>query len=273
MIQKINNLKKKAKELRRLILSSVLQSGGHLSTSLSCVEILISIYFGNIININKKNVNDLKRNKFILSKGHAATALYCILYMLKLISKKTLFVDNNKGQNKLGSHVDHRVEGVELTTGSLGHGLGYACGLSFAAKKNKFKSLNVVLLGDAECSEGSIWEACLFASFHKLNNLIAIIDNNNIGSLDYNKNFTSLNNLSKKFISFGWHVQTVNGHSIREILTAFNKCHNAKKPSVIIAKTIKGKGISIIENDPIWHSKTLTKLEEINLAKKEIFRA
>ena len=265
-----NNLEKLQKNLRKLILEVSLKNGGHISTSFSCVEIMISIFFGGFVNINKKNFKNLNRNTFTLSKGHAETIMYSFLSMRGLISKKDLFDSYQCGNHYLGGHVDHNVPGVELTTGSLGHGLGFAAGLSLANKMDKKKFIDYVLIGDAECTEGSIWEAALFASFHNLKNLVAIIDRNGIGSLDHVKNFTKLDPLKKKWESFGWKVQEINGHSFKDIFKALKNCKNSNKPNLIIANTIKGKGLSIMENDPIWHFKKLDDKEEIKKPKKEI---
>ena len=192
------------------------------------------------------------------------------MYKLGILNKNILFDENKKKKIILGGHVDHKVPGVELTTGSLGHGLGFAAGISLAMKKNKKNYRQFVLLGDAECTEGSIWETALFASYHKLKNLIAIVDRNNIGALDYLSNFTSIEPFKKKWESFGWYVQEVNGHSIPGLLKAYDKCKKSHKPNVIIAKTTKGKGIQLLENNPIWHVKKLEDRNDILQAKKEL---
>lgn len=268
--KKLKQLKYLSKKLRGLIFEVGLKNDGHISTSLSCVEILISLYFGGFLNFSKKKFKNMNRNTFVMSKGHAETALYSILFLKKFISRRTIYNSYNCGEYKLGNHVDHHVSGVDLTTGSLGHGLGFSSGMALAHKISKKNYKHYVLLGDAECSEGSIWEAALFASFHKLKNLVAIVDNNNIGSLDYTKNFTSLNNIKKKWISFGWQVQEVNGHSLPDIILCLKKTEQSSKPNLIIANTIKGKGLSLMENDPIWHVKKLTDVNEIKLSKKEL---
>lgn len=270
-MKNINKLKGIALNLRRLILEVGIKNNGHISTSLSCVEILVSLYFGGYLNFDKIKFKTNNRNTFVLSKGHAETSLYCCLYLKKFISKQKLYHSYNCGSFYLGNHADHKVPGVELTTGSLGHGLSFSAGMALATKMNKKKYKHFVLLGDAECSEGSIWEAALFASFHNLNNLVAIVDNNGIGSLDHTKNFTSLlNNFKSKWESFDWNVQEINGNSFKEILLSFAKINNSKKPNLIIANTVKGKGLSIMENDPIWHVKKLSKTQEIALCKKEL---
>ena len=262
-----------ANRIRQKIIERSIPNGGHISTSFSCIEILVSLYFGKILNISNKHPNNNNRDRFILSKGHAETGLYSVL------SEKNFFPQNwwkNYRTNncKLGGHADHNVPGVELTTGSLGHGLSYGAGISYAAKLNKKKHKQFVLIGDAECSEGSIWEAALFAAKYKLDNLIALVDKNEIGSLDFVSNFTKIDPLKDKWLSFGWNVKEINGHSFESLiknLNYFKKLNNGK-PSIIIANTIKGKGVSFIENDPIWHVKQLTDINEIDKARKELLK-
>ena len=266
-----DELKKIANEVRKKIIERSIPNGGHISTSFSCVEILVSLYFGDVLNISSKKPYLKNRDRFILSKGHAETGFYSVL------SEKKFFPEswwkNYRTNNcKLGGHADHNVPGVELTTGSLGHGLSYGAGISYSAKLYKYNYKQFVLIGDAECSEGSIWEAALFSSKYKLDNLIAIIDKNEIGSLDFVSNFTKIDPLKDKWISFGWNVKEINGHNFNEIIKACNYFKKIKnnKPSVIIANTIKGKGVSFIENDPIWHVKQLNDLNEIEQARKEL---
>ena len=266
----IKKFEKYSNNLRKLILDVYLKNGGHLSTSFSCIEILVTLHLGGLIKISKKNFKNKNRNIFILSKGHAEIAYYSLMYKLGILSKNILFNKNHKNKIILGGHVDHKVPGVELTTGSLGHGLGFAAGISLAMKKNKKKYKQFVLLGDAECTEGSVWETALFASHHNLKNLIAIVDRNNIGALDYLSNFTSIEPFKKKWESFGWYVQEVDGHSISSLLKAYNKCKKSNKPNIIIAKTTKGKGIKLLENNPIWHVKKLEDKKDILQAKKEL---
>ena len=270
MNSKIKKFKRHSNDLRKLILDVYLKRDGHLSTSFSCIEILVSLHFGDFVKISKKNYKNKNRNIFILSKGHAELAYYSLMYKLGILNKKILYNESASEKLFLGGHVDHKVPGVELTTGSLGHGLGFAAGISLAMKKNSKNYKQYVLLGDAECSEGSVWESALFASFHKLKNLIAIVDRNNIGALDYLTNFTSIEPFKKKWKSFGWFVQEVDGHSISDLLKSFKNCKKSNKPNIIIAKTTKGKGIKLLENSPIWHVKKLENPNDILQAKKEL---
>ena len=230
----------------------------HIGSCLSIVEILVVLY-GNVLK---------KKDRFILSKGHAALALYCTLYENKFISFKTL---NSFGSNKtsLMNHVSHKVNGVEFSTGSLGHGLPVAVGKALKFKTNKENNKVIVLLSDGELNEGTTWESLLFASHHKLENLTIIIDYNKIQSMDFVKKVINIEPLKSKLISFGCNVHQIDGHNLSSIKKVLIK-KNKNKPKIIIAHTIKGKGISFMENNNLWHYKNPnqnelnTGLEEIN---------
>ena len=174
-------------------------------------------------------------------------------------------IPNRAGKFLLGGHTDCKVPGIEFTAGALGHGLSLACGTALALKRKKNNSKVFVLMSDGECTEGSVWEAAIFASHHKLDNLIVIVDNNRISATDFLINFTNISNLTKKFQYFGWNSKNIESHSISKMNKIFKniKKNNSKKPTIFIAKTIKGKGINFIENDPSRHTKGLNKEEEI----------
>ena len=229
----------------------------HIGSCLSIVEILYVLYF----NILKKT------DRFILSKGHAALALYCVLFQKKFISTKIL---KSFGSNKteLMNHASHKVKGVEFSTGSLGHGLPVAVGKALKFKSNKQSNKVFVLLSDGEINEGTTWESLLFASHHCLDNLIVIIDYNKIQSMDFVKNVINVEPLTNKFMSFGCNVFQVNGHNIFE-LTKIIKKKNKNKPKIIIANTVKGKGVSFMENNNLWHYKN-PNLKELKISLKEI---
>ena len=189
-----------------------------------------------------------------MSKGHACLALYCVLKEKGFISEKTLNTFGKDG-TVLMSHASHKVDGVNLSTGSLGHGLPVATGIALANKINKKNSKIFVLLSDGELDEGSNWESIMFSSHHKLNNLVVIIDYNKLQSIDTVKNTLNLEPLDKKFISFWYKAIIVNGHNCEQILRALNS--KSSKPLVIIANTVKGKGVSFMENSVLWHYKSL----------------
>ena len=235
----------------------------HLASSLSCADI-ITVLYEKILIINKKK-RDFS-DKFILSKGHAATSLYAILSYKKYFNKKKLLNYAKKG-SLLEEHPNPKVNGVEAPTGSLGHGLPIGCGIALAAKikKNRFRTF--VLLGDGECNEGSIWESAMFASAKKLDNLVAIIDYNKWQGTGRSNEIMHLRPMQAKWKSFGWHVENINGHNHQTLLRVLKKKN--KKPTVVIANTIKGKGISFMEDDNNWHYRIPT-LKEMEIAKKEL---
>lgn len=235
-------------------------NSSHIGSCLSIVEILIAIYFHKLIKIPL----------FILSKGHAGLALYSILVEKKIISKKIL---NTYGEDNtiLMGHISHKVEGIIFSSGSLGHGLPFAIGKAFKFKRYLNKKHVYVLLSDGELNEGTTWEGLLFANHHKLDNLTIIIDYNKIQSLGKVSEIIKLEPLKKKFESFGCLTFEVDGHNIHEIQKTLKK-KTTNKPKVIIANTIKGKGISFMENNNLWHYKSPDKFQ-IKKAIKEIQNA
>ena len=267
----ISELKVIAKKLRKRVLEMCFANGGHISTSYSCVEILVALYFSGVMRLDPKNPKLSSRDKFILSKGHGETILYAVLAERGFFPEEWLTTRYRAGVCTLGGHVDSKVPGVEVTTGALGHGLGVGCGIALAAKMDQLDTLHYVLMGDAEFSEGSIWEAALFASQHQLGNLVAVVDLNGIGSLDYTKNYIALDSMADKWRAFGWNVLEVDGHSFDQLTNALtlDRKNLNKKPTAIIAKTVKGKGVSAFENDPVWHVKPVT-AEFLELGLKEL---
>ena len=256
--KKLMNYKNFSLKVKKSILKiALLSQCSHIGSNLSAVDILVTLYL-KFIKSNK--------NFFILSKGHACLSLYCILNELGYIKDKDL---NSFGKNDslLMAHASHKVPGVNFSTGSLGHGLPVATGIALANKINKKKSKVFVLLSDGELDEGSNWEALLFSSHHKLNNLITIIDYNKLQSIDSVKNSLNLEPIRKKFESFGLKVLSIDGHNHNQILKALNS--NYSKPLVVIANTTKGKGVSFMENTVLWHYKSLN-LENYNKAIKNL---
>ena len=253
-------LDQRSKKLRKLILLCLKnKKGGHIGSAMSLVEILRVIY---------ENFIKKKKSNFILSKGHGCLALYAILYEHGYIKKKDL-VDAGKFNSILGGHPEHdKIKGVEISTGSLGHGLPIGVGMAIASKIKKEKRNIFVVCGDGEINEGSIWEALLSASKHKLNNLILLIDYNKLQSYGKTKEILNLEPLTKKFKSFNFKTYNINGHDVSEIKTTLKKClKNKISPSAIICHTIKGKGLPIAENNPSWHHKYLSDNELILVEK------
>ena len=243
-------------------------NSSHIASILSIVDI-ISVLYENILNIYPKNPVDSRRDRFILSKGHAGAAVYAILAEKGFFPVSELKKHCSNGSNFSG-HISHKnIPGVEFSTGSLGHGLSVSCGIATYAKIEK-KSFKVfVLMSDGECDEGSNWEAALYASHRKLNNLIAIIDYNKLQSIESTYNTLNLEPLVSKWESFGWEVHEVDGHNHLKLEKLFKKIKKSSKPVCIIAHTIKGKGISFMENNNLWHYRSPQGQEYIN-AKKEL---
>ena len=225
----------------------------HVGSALSCADIVFALYF-RLMNIDPENPKMPERDRFILSKGHAGSAVYAALAMRGFFDEAELVNHYSNGSN-LSGHVSHKgVPGVELSTGSLGHGLSVGTGIAFGLKQSLSQAKTIVLLSDGELNEGSNWEAIMFASHHRLGKLIAIVDYNKLQSLESTHKTLDLEPLSEKFTSFGWSVVEIDGHDIPMFEAAYRK-HNADvdKPMVIIAHTTKGKGVSFMENQVHWH--------------------
>jgi len=225
----------------------------HIASILSTVDIL-SVLYGKIMNYRSSNPKWKNRDRFILSKGHAGAGVYAVLAESGFFKVSEL-ENHYKDGSIFSGHVSHKgVPGVELSTGSLGHGLSVAAGVALAAKINKNIFKVFVLMSDGELDEGSNWEALMFSSHHNLNNLTAIIDRNFLQSIESTENTLTLEPLKDKLIAFGWNVIEVDGHDHYQLIEALNSI--CDKPKIIIANTIKGKGVSFMENDNKWHYQT-----------------
>lgn len=233
-----------------------LSGGGHIGAVLSVADIMAVLYT-DVMRYNAADPEWEERDRFILSKGHAGASVYAALAECGFFSVEELKTHYANG-SRLSGHVSHHVPGVDFSTGSLGHGLSAACGMAYAAKKDRKTYRVFAVLGDGECNEGAVWEAALFANHFRLNNLIAVIDHNHMQSLDFNENTLELENFGDKWRAFGWRVIEVNGNVHEELKRAFktaeeNQGKEPHKPTVIIADTIKGYGISFMQNDILWH--------------------
>lgn len=270
---KITELEDKANWVRRQTLEMCVCGGsGHLVSSFSCTDILVALYYGDILRFDPANPHWEERDRFIMSKGHGANALYPILADLGFFPREELdrFCC---GDSRLGVHPDHYVPGVEVVSGSLGHGLGIATGLALAAKMDGKAYKIVALLGDGECYEGAVWEAAMFAAHHQLDNLTGIIDRNRLSVTDFTEKSLRLDPLEDKWRAFGWETTTIDGHAFDEILDVLGglRRRSSGKPLMIIANTVKGKGVSFMENNPIWHTMLPTG-EQIDMARAELNR-
>jgi transketolase len=268
----IDFLQQKAQWVTRELLKiHKIAPGIRLASSLSCIEILTVLYYGKIINYDSESIYWEKRDRFIISKAHGSVSFYPILADLGFFEMKHLELVGKAG-GILGDIPDCSIPGYETVNGSLGHGLGVACGIALALKQKGCKEKVVVLSGDGELYEGSVWEAIMFAAHHKLNNLTLIIDNNKICMLDYCKNILDFEPIEEKFQVFGWQPIVADGHNIRELYSVFYDIKNDSsndKPKVIIANTIKGKGVPRLETDSLCHIKALS-VDEIDQLLKEM---
>ncbi len=257
----IKNIKNFSLEVKKNILEMALAAGAssaHFGGALSIVEI-ISILFAHQMKIDKKNINWEKRDRFILSKGHACLAYYAALCEIGYISKEELKTFEKNDSNLLGHPVKNTKLGIDFSNGSLGLGLSLGIGVALSSKKKKLNFNVYVILGDGECNEGSVWEAAMAAPNFKLDNLYVIIDKNNFQQTGSNKEIMNVENLKDKWSSFGWHTIELDGHNIENIIEFFKDSHKIKKPKAVIANTVKGKGFSFSENNNQWHHSVLTK--------------
>lgn len=268
MNNNISKLVSKSKEIRKTILEMCIKAEtGHVTSSLSCLDILIALYHGKILNYDAKNPEWNERDRFILSKGQGSPALYAVLADVGYFDKKELKKFAQK-DGKFGVHLQHDVPGAEITSGSLGHGFGIAAGIALGAKMNKELYMVFALVGDGECYEGSVWETAMFASHNRLNNLVTIIDRNYLCVTDFTENLVRLEPLEDKWKSFGWDVLRIDGHSFEEIFKSLDGIRSRKSsnPLIIIADTVKGKGIESMCYNPLWHA-VVPKGEEEKKAK------
>ncbi len=265
----MNELIKIANKARaRVIETSHFAKVPHLGSCLSCIDILVALYW-KILAINPLQPSDPQRDRFILSKGHAAPALFQILAMKNFFPLSWLDDYGHDG-SLFGEHPPaHGVPGIEAATGSLGHGLSIGAGLALGSKIHHWKNRIYVLLSDGECNEGSVWEGALFAAAKKLNCLTVIIDFNKWQATGRSEEVMALNPLLDKWQSFGWEAVETNGHHFETLVPLLAQQPNSHRPRAIIAHTIKGKGVSFMEDDNNWHYRT-PNAEEVILSKKEL---
>ena len=251
----VDSLKNAALQMRRDILETIAEAGsGHPGGSLSAVELLASLYYKELRH-DPSNPDWPDRDKFILSKAHACPVLYVVLAHCGYFPKEELRTFR-KINSRLQGHAHTMTPGVEMSGGSLGQGLSFGVGSAMAAKIDGRSSRVFVMLGDGECDEGQVWEAAMSASHYRLDNLVAIVDRNGIQNDRWTSEVVNLEPLADKWSSFGWHAIEIDGHSFPESLDALERARSVKdKPSVIIAATVKGKGVSFMENNPDFHGK------------------
>ena len=257
----VHKIQTMAHSMRRRILdvSYSCNQSVHLGSGLSIVEIMATLY-GAILNYDKNNPAWEDRDRFILSKGHGVLGYYSALLVSGIISEAIFASFQTNGSDLIAHPVMNIDLGIESSNGSLGQGLSMGVGLALAAKRKNIKHKIYVLLGDGECGEGSVWEAIMSASHYKLDNLIAIVDNNLYQSDGKRENIMDCGDFAEKWKRFGWNVCPVDGHNVSDLYHAFSENNIDNKPKVLIAHTIKGKGVSFMENNNDWHHNRLTKL-------------
>lgn len=261
-----------AREIRKNVVKMVASGkAAHIGGALSVVDILAVLYFG-ILRVRPKNPNWSNRDRFILSKGHAATALYSVLAQRGFASKKILEKYYQDGCSLAGHPIKGCMPGIEVSTGSLGHGLPIGLGMALAGKHGKKPYRVFVVLSEGDCNSGSTWEAAMLASHLKLDNLVAIHDYNKIQAMGYSREIMGLDPLPDKWQAFGWSTKEIDGHNYQQIEKALTKIPFKKnKPSVVIAHTVKGKGVSFMEDSLAWHYQWPNE-EQLKRALKELER-
>lgn len=261
-------LKKKAIEIRREVLKMIDRSRtGHTSSDLSCTDILVALYYG-VMNVNPKDSKMDNRDQYVQSKGHAVEALWAILADKGFFPREELKTYSQFGTRLIG-HPNNKVEGIEMNTGSLGHGLPVSVGIALAGKMDKKTYHTYTLLGDGELAEGSVWEGAMAAANFKLDNMTAIIDRNKLQITGPSESVMAVENLKAKWEAFGWEVHEIPGNDMDRLVETLKEPNKVGKPKMVIALTTKGKGVSFMENQAVWHHKVPTP-EEYEQAMKEL---
>lgn len=257
-----------ARRIRLLALEyTVAKRRGHLGGTFSCVDLLVALYYGGVLRVDPRRSDWRERDRFILSKGHACLALYAILVDLGFIDRRRIETYGENGG--LGAQLDTSIPGVDWNTGSLGHAVGVAAGMALAARMNEQNYRAITILGDAEVAEGSVWEAIAFAGEQGLGNLVAIVDRNRLSVTDVLDDESLFRNFGTTVEGFGWSYADIDGHDFSEILGAFEQSNGPQRPLMIVANTIKGKGVSFMENTVKWHHAVPT-TAELEIARREL---
>lgn len=268
-LEQLNNL---CKKIRHHVIEMIYSAkSGHPGGNLSAVEIITTLYKKCMTHYSDwdKNPNFKNRDRFVLSKGHASATLYAVLAECGYFPVSELLSFRELGSKLQGHPSCKLLNGIEVSTGSLGQGLGMANGIALGLKLDKNPAYIYVYLGDGELQEGSVWEAAMASAHYKLNNIIAFVDYNGLQIDGQTCNIMNLGDIKQKFEAFGWDTISIDGHNIQEIEDSVKRAKNNNKPTVIIAKTVKGKGVSFMENKAEWHGKAPNK-EEFELAIKEL---
>lgn len=268
------------KEMRKkMFLAAYCGGSAHLASAFSAAEIFYALYQKDILHIDVSAPGDENRDRLILSKGHASLALYASLVMKGFIREEELYTFIQPGSRLSGEPCLNGIPGVEAATGSLGHGLSLGLGMALAGKLDGRKSRVYVVLGDGECQEGSIWEAVMAAHRYELGNLTAILDCNGIQKMGFIRETMKISSWRGKWESFGWRVDEIeDGHNLDEVCRVLRQETEADRPRLVLAHTVKGKGVSIMENEPNWHFKMPNRrelkvfMEELGITQEELER-
>jgi transketolase len=265
------DLELKSIKYRQKILRYITEAGaGHTGGSLSCTDIL-NVLYNRVMNVSLENFHSPDRDRYIQSKGHSVEALYVVLADRGFFPESELETLCHY-QSPFVGHPTRKTPGIEMNTGALGHGLPICVGLAIAGKLDEAKYRVFTLLGDGEMAEGSNWEAAMAAAHYKLDNLIAILDHNTLQITGHTRDVCSNEPIDKKFASFGWYVRTVDGHSMAELTQALTTKPQTGKPTLVIANTVKGRGVSFMENVVSWHHGVPSE-EQFKLAQSELAAA
>lgn len=260
------DLQAKARQIRQQVVEMIYNAGaGHIGGDLSETDILVALYY-KYLNCSPEKVADPDRDRYVQSKGHCVEALYCVLADRGFIPKEDLATYSQFGSHYIG-HPNNKINGIEMNSGSLGHGLALGVGMALAAKMDKRSYKTFVLMGDGELAEGSVWEAAMAASHYKLDNLIGIVDRNGLQISGTTEEVMAHGDVGKRFRAFGWQVIDIaDGNDMEQICAALDRAIVAKeRPTMLIAHTVKGKGCPSIENKAAWHHKVPTAEQYANL--------
>ncbi len=272
----IIELEKKAIEIRKRVFQLIYEAKtGHTGGALSATDMMTALYYS-VMNVDANEPEKADRDRFILSKGHSVEPLWCILADKGFIDEEELATFSTFGSRLIG-HPNNKVPGIEMNTGSLGHGLSVASGMALAAKMDETDVRVFTIMGDGEQAEGSVWEGAMFAAHYGLDNLVAMIDRNGLQISGTTEEVMSLEPFGDKWRAFGWNVVAVDGNDMAQLVEALSPEKAVKgKPTLIIANTVKGKGISFVENQPAWHHKVPTEeqylqgIDELNCALEQL---
>lgn len=266
----MSNLKALSYELRKNVVDMIMEgNGGHIGGDMSVMDILVQLYF-NDMNIGPDNMDDPDRDRFVMSKGHSVEALYAVLAAKGFFPIEQIIKEFSKFGSKFIGHPNNKLPGIEMNSGSLGHGLPVCIGMALAGKMNKKNYRVYTVMGDGELAEGSVWEAAMAGHQYKLDNLCAVVDRNRLQISGSTEDVMAHDSQEERWAAFGWHVISINGNDHAELAAAFAEARTVKgAPTVIIANTTKGCGSSVMENKANWHHKVPT-AEEYDQIMKDL---